>query len=128
MRIFIRFFFKTLRILLGPFMLLWEVVSSPRGITRPADEQQRIDEETTKLALYQYSTCPFCIKVRRTIKQLSLNIEFRDVRRDPRHREALILGGGRVQVPCLRIDNDDKTSTWIYESDDINQYLQDHFS
>lgn len=109
-------------------MLLWEVLSRPEGIIRSAEAQQTIDAQTANLALYQYKTCPFCIKVRRTINELSLNIEIRDVQTDVEHREALREGGGKVQVPCLRISNDDDTTTWLYESDDINRYLRDRFS
>lgn len=128
MRLFFRLFFKTLRIVIGPFILLWEVVSTPKGITRPAAEQQQIDEQTRKLALYQFRTCPFCIKVRRAIKRLSLTIETRDAQRDPQHREALRSGGGEIKVPCLRIEQQDGTVTWLYESDDIIHYLQDRFA
>ena len=128
MKPLIRLFFKTLRILLTPFMLLWEVVSSPKPITRIPEEQQQVDEECRRLALYQFKSCPFCIKVRRTIKHLSLNIETRDAQRDPRHREELLKGGGEIKVPCLRITNADNTVSWLYESDDINRYLRERFT
>lgn len=109
-------------------MLLWEVVTTPKGITRPVEKQRQIDEQTSKLVLYQFKTCPFCIKVRRTIKQLSLNIETRDAQRDPQHREELKKGGGEIKVPCLKITNADSTVTWLYESDEINRYLRDRFA
>ena len=128
MRWLVRTFFRTLRLLLGPVMLLWARITTPRGIERPAAEQARVDAETAKLALYQFTTCPFCIKVRREMKRLSLNIELRDAQRDPDHRAALVKGGGEAKVPCLRITDDAGNDTWMYESADIIRYLQERFA
>lgn len=123
MKILIRTFFKFIRLLLGPVMLAWEWVSTPKGIVRSAVEQAEIDARTAALTLYQYRTCPFCIKVRRQLARLSLNIELRDAQHDPHSRQELERQGGKLKVPCLRItDSDDKTS-WLYESDAINTYL-----
>ena len=64
MKFFIRYFFRTLRVLLGPFMLLKEALTKPKGLTRSAAAQATVDEQCTALALYQFKTCPFCIKTR----------------------------------------------------------------
>ena len=128
MRFLIRTFFKTLRIVLGPFMLLWEMLTTPKGIVRPADKQQQVDLQCQGLALYQFKTCPFCIKVRRTMRGLSLNIELRDAQYDPQHREALLQSGGQIQTPCLKITDEQGNSQWMYESDDIIRYLRQRFS
>ncbi len=128
MKWLIRYFFKGLRALLGPIMLLGDKLSSPRSIKRSAQEQKQIDEQTRKLALYQFRTCPFCIKVRRAAKRLSLNIEKRDALKNPVHRQELLEGGGEIKVPCLRITEDDGQVRWLYESDDIIDYLQQHFA
>ena len=128
MRFLIRTFFKTLRIVLGPFMLLWEMLTTPKGIVRPADKQQQVDLQCQGLALYQFKTCPFCIKVRRTMRGLSLNIELRDAQYDPQHREALLQSGGQIQTPCLKITDEQGNSQWMYESDDIIHYLRQRFA
>ena len=73
------------------------------------------------------STCPFCIKVRRTLRRLSLNVELRDARADDAHRAALVAGGGKPQVPCLLITAADGGQTWLYESDAINAWLDREF-
>ena len=127
MRQLIRFFFRGVRAVLGPFMLLGEKLSRAQPIERSAAEQAEVDAATRRLALYQYRTCPFCIKVRRTLRALALNIELRDAQHDPGHRQALEAGGGKVQVPCLRIEEGDGSVTWLYESDAINQYLHSRF-
>lgn len=126
MKWLIRTFFKTVRALLGPVMLLWEKLSAPKGVVRPPEQQQRLDEDTRHLALYQFRTCPFCIKVRRTIKRLSLNIETRDAQRPGPDREQLLQQGGRVKVPCLRI-RDEQGERWLYESNAIIEYLEQRY-
>lgn len=128
MKWFFRFFFRTLRAALGPLLLLWDRLTSPTGVVRPPDEQQAVDAASRNLALYQFRMCPFCIKTRRAIKRLSLNVELRDAQHDAVHREALLTGGGQVQVPCLRIAEDDGRVTWMYESAEIIGYLDRRFA
>lgn len=127
MKPLIRLFFKTLRIVLGPFLLLGNWLTQPKGIVRPETEQQAVDARTRNLALYHFPTCPFCLKARRTIRRLSLNIELRDAKHDPAHRDALIAGGGKPQVPCLLMTDANGKQTWLYESDAINAYLDHAF-
>ncbi|MFK5891853.1 MAG: glutathione S-transferase N-terminal domain-containing protein [Pseudomonadota bacterium] len=128
MKLFFRYFFRTLRFILGPILILWEIIFSPRGIVRPPEEQSAIDNKTQYLSLYQYPTCPFCIKVRRQIKRLSLNIELRNTRDEGTFRQELLNQGGKTQVPCLKITNPlNEQSEWLYESDTINSYLDKNF-
>lgn len=127
MRVIIRYFFRTLRLVLTPFMLLSEKLSTPESVTRTAEEQARADEASKHLALYQFSACPFCIKVRKEIARLGLNIEARDAQHNPQHRAELEAGGGRVKVPCLKIHQDDGGERWLYESAEIKSWLQERF-
>ena len=126
MKWLIRTFFKTVRALLGPVMLLWEKLSAPKGVIRPPEQQQRLDDETRNLTLYQFRTCPFCIKVRHTIKRLSLSIETRDAQRPGVHREELLRKGGMIKVPCLRVV-DEQGARWLYESGAIIEYLEQRY-
>lgn len=127
MRIIIRYFFRALRLVLTPFMLLSEKLSTPKGVTRSAEQQARVDEASKDLALYQFRACPFCIKVRKEIARLGLNIETRDAQHDLQHRAALEAGGGHIKVPCLKMREDDGSERWLYESDDIRAWLQEQF-
>ena len=127
MKWLMRIFFKTVRAVLGPFILLFDKLTTPRGIQRDPQQQQAIDRETRALTLYQFATCPFCIKVRRAMARLSLNIEKRDAQFDPRSREELLQGGGQLKVPCLKITEADGQARWMYESDDIIGYLHKRF-
>ncbi|MDQ1314603.1 MAG: hypothetical protein QG662_712 [Pseudomonadota bacterium] len=127
MKPIIRLFFRTLRAILGPFLLLGDWLTRPKGIVRPEAAQQAIDARTQNLALYHFPTCPFCLKTRRTIQRLSLKIALRDAKNDAAHRAALITGGGKPQVPCLLITDADGKQTWLYESDAINAWLNREF-
>ena len=124
----IRLFFRTLRAVLGPFLLLGDWLTRPKGIVRPAAAQQAVDARTQNLVLYHFPTCPFCLKTRRTIRRLSLKIALRDTKNDQAHRAALIAGGGKPQVPCLLITDAEGRHTWLYESDAINAWLNREFS
>ena len=127
MKFIIRLFFKTLRLVLGPLLLLWERLSTPKGVKRTPEAQKLIDQKCQTLALYQYKTCPFCMKVRRTIRSHSLPIELRDAQHDAQHRADLLQGGGQLKVPCLRITDTQGNSGWLYESEMIIQYLRQRF-
>jgi glutaredoxin len=127
MKPLIRLFFKTLRAALGPFLLLGDRLTRPKGVLRPPAEQAAVDARTQRLALYHFPTCPFCLKTRRVMRRLSLDIELRDARNDAAHRAALVAGGGKPQVPCLLIADAQGRPTWLYESNEINAYLNREF-
>ena len=128
MKPLIRLFFRTLRAILGPFLLLSERLTRPKGVTRSAAAQQAVDARTRNLVLYHFPTCPFCLKTRRTIQRLSLDIELRNAQHDATHRGALVAGGGKPQVPCLLITGNAGEQKWLYESDAINAWLNREFS
>jgi len=128
MRILIRYFFRGVRLILAPVMLISEKLSTPKAVERTAEEQANVDQACQNLALYQFRTCPFCIKVRKEIARLGLNIELRDAQLDPAHKQALLEGGGKVKVPCLNITHEDGREEWLYESDVINTWLHKKFA
>lgn len=77
--------------------------------------------------LFQYDACPFCYRVRRFMKSAGIEVEIRDTLRDPGAHAELIAGGGRGTVPCLRIARDGDVR-WLYESQDIIEYLDRSFA
>ncbi len=127
MKIAVRWFFRTLRIVLGPFMLLWEWLSRPRGVVRAAQAQAEVDRQCRDLVLYEFQTCPFCIKVRQEMRRLSLDIERRDAQHEGPHRDELVAGGGKAMVPCLRITEAGGEVRWLYESGQIIDFLRTRF-
>lgn len=128
MKIIIRTFFKILRIILGPVMLLKEKLTRPQGIVRAHAAQQSTDLQCQALTLYHYKTCPFCMKVRQEMARLSLNIQRIDAQPPGADRDALTLEGGQTKVPCLKITDAAGKSQWLYDSDKIVSYLRGRFA
>ena len=127
MRLIIRYFFRFVRLVLTPVILLMEKLTTPKALSRSADDQAVVDRSCENLALYQFQACPFCVKVRKEIARLGLNIELRDARNNAEQRAELEHGGGHIKVPCLRVTQSDGQQQWIYESGDINQWLRERF-
>ncbi|KZN56004.1 glutaredoxin family protein [Pseudoalteromonas luteoviolacea] len=114
---------KLIRWLLGRLILLFDFIFAPRSKKRTAEAQQQLDQLTQNLKLYQFKACPFCVKVRRAAKREGLKLETRDAKDNQTHRQELLEQGGKVKVPCLRIEEQGNV-TWLYESSDIVNYLQ----
>lgn len=119
---------QIIRWLLGRIVLTIDFLTSPKALNRSVEDQQLIDTQTAKLALYQFAACPFCVKVRRSMKRLSLNIELRDAKNNPAFRQELAEQGGKIKAPCLRIEQADGSVSWMYESNDIIDYLEQQFA
>ena len=117
---------KLIRNALGQIIIFIDFLISPKQIQRPAEKQQEVNQMTRNMALYQFKACPFCVKTRRTFRRLNLEIETRDAANNPQHRSELSEQGGQIKVPCLKIDENGNT-TWMYESNDIIQYLDNRF-
>jgi glutaredoxin len=118
---------SAIRYILGQIILFLDWITRPRRPKHPPQVQQALDDQTKDLTLYQFHLCPFCVKTRRAIHRLGLNIETRDAKRDPGHKQDLVTQGGQYKVPCLAIKEDGETR-WMYESSDIISYLEQRFS
>ena len=128
MKTVIRAFFRTLRLVLGPVMLLKERLTQPTGMKREPAAQATVEKQCQNLALYQFSTCPFCIKVRQEMRRLSLPIEKRDAQHNLANREQLLQGSGATKVPCLQITEGNGQTRWLQDSDAIVAYLRERFA
>ncbi|WP_370257094.1 glutaredoxin family protein [Marinobacter nauticus] len=84
-----------------------------------------VSSQTTSFSLYHYRSCPFCAYTRSAMKHIDIKVEERNIARNPAYRAELIKGGGRAQVPCLRIESNEEVR-WLYESQDIVRFLQRH--
>jgi glutaredoxin len=109
---------------IGRLILLLNFIFSPKSPKRTIEAQKKVDENTQNLSLYQLPSCPFCVKVRRTIKREGLNIELRNINQKNDYREELIREGGKRTVPCLRIEKTNGEVQWLYESSDVITHLQ----
>jgi len=120
-----RLILKIIREGLGRILIFLDWLIKPSIIKRSSEDQLLVDQKTEALKLYEFYACPFCIKTRRAIKRLNLNVETRNAQKGD-FRKELELNGGKIQVPCLRVDYAGEVS-WLYESNDIINYLEKHF-
>ncbi len=108
---------------IGQLILLIDWLTAPRRPQREPAQQAAVDQAVEGLALYQYKACPFCVKTRRAMRRLGIDIELRDAKHNPQWRAQLLREGGQLQVPCLYIPGEGGQAQWLYESDDIIAFL-----
>ena len=114
---------KIVRNGLGLIIVFFDLISRSKPIQRSVSEQSKAQSSMSGLSLYQFLACPFCTKTRRAIHKLNVNIETRDINKVPHYKQELQSEGGRVKVPCLRIEENDQIQ-WLYESNDIIKFLE----
>jgi glutaredoxin len=122
-----KYLFRVIRWPLGQLVILIDWISRPPIPQIPEPRRSDLDAMTAQMKLYQFRQCPFCVRTRRNIRRLGLNIELRDARNDPRWNQELVNEGGKYQVPCLRLIEVDGNSEWLYGSKDIIRYLDQRF-
>ena len=86
-----------------------------------------MSDERTQLEgyeLFHFSTCPYCIKVRLALWWIGLELPMKNIHIHSKYKSELIAGGGKKQVPCLRIESEQGSVQWMYESSDIIRYLR----
>ncbi|OIQ44851.1 MAG: hypothetical protein BM565_13560 [Gammaproteobacteria bacterium MedPE] len=76
-----------------------------------------------KYTLYHMGHCPYCKKVIKHINKLQLDVSYKDLDIHEKLRTELKNGGGKVQVPCLLIEKKGQSAIWMYESQEIINYL-----
>jgi len=121
------FIFKPVRWVLGQIIIFIDWATRPTPVQRTQKLQNEVDAQTKNMALYQFQQCPFCVKTRRQLRRLALDVETRDARNNEKWNQELINEGGKYQVPCLKITNQDGTVQWMYESTEIGKYLEEKF-
>ena len=57
------------------------------------------------------------------MKFMGIQVECRNIHSNTAYKAELIEGGGKKQVPCIRIQ-DSGGVRWLYESSDIVNYLK----
>ena len=87
---------KALRNGLGCIIAGVEQMTRPAKKQRSAEAQAEVNVAASKLALYQFHACPFCIKVRRTLHILNVPVALIDAK-DPTNEKVLIEQGGSVK-------------------------------
>ncbi len=75
------------------------------------------------LTLYQLPSCLFCWRVRFAAWRMGIHLPMKNLILSPAAHSELVREGGKMQVPCLRIEESEKVR-WLYESADIIAYLK----
>ncbi|WP_426141998.1 glutaredoxin family protein [Pseudomonas sp. DWP3-1-2] len=120
-------FIKALRVGLGQLVIFIDFLTRPGKKQRTPHAQASVDASAQGLTLYQFHACPFCVKTRRTLRRLNVPVALRDAKNNEQDRQTLLTEGGKIKVPCLRIEEGDKT-VWMYESKVIIDYLNQRFA
>lgn len=120
-------FIKALRVGLGQLVILIDFLTRPTKKKRSPAAQAAVEQSAKDLTLYQFNACPFCVKTRRTLRRLNVPVALRDAKNSDIDRQTLLNEGGKIKVPCLRIEEGDKT-VWMYESKVIIDYLNQRFA
>jgi len=92
-----------------------------------SNNKQKPLVQVDNLTLYHFSGCIFCFKVRFAMTRLGIIFDMRNIHQKSQHRLDLKQGGGRTTVPCLKIEESGETR-WMYESDDIVNYLRANYA
>ena len=111
---------KLVRNALGLVIVSVDVLTRWSRVKRTPEAQQKVAQAAQGMTLYHFFA-------RRAIHKLRVPIEKRSAVQGSPHREELLQGGGKVQVPCLRIQHSDGREEWLYESKQIIGYLNDQF-
>ncbi len=118
---------KAFRNGLGAIIAFVSWIIPVNKVKRTVEQQKEVDAQTENIELYQFFGCPFCIKTRRAIRRLNLNIIARDAQnRQGVFRAELLKETGKTQVPCLKITENGKVE-WMSETVKIIEYLEKRF-
>ena len=94
-------------------------------------EENMANKTKTRLPghqLFYFAACPYCVKVRLVLWWMGVELPLMDILSDPKNKAELIAGGGKKQVPCLRIEYENEDARWLYESGSIIRYLRRQLS
>ena len=118
---------KALRVGLGQLIVFGDWISRPAKLKRDPAAQALVEQQAKGLSLYQFHACPFCVKTRRTLHRLNVPVALKDAKNNEQDRQTLLEQGGKIKVPCLRIEENGQT-TWMYDSKVIIDYLDKRFA
>ena len=74
-----------------------------------------------EVILYSSKRCPYCIKVQNYLDSIGKSVETKYIDNNQTNREELKNKGGKLQVPCLIIDDYP-----LYGSDEIIKWMKTH--
>lgn len=119
------------RLICVGMMLSMAWLAAPAMAAAPAKHEVR--EQTAPIAkdaplvLYYRDDCPYCWDVMSYLNDHQRELPMKEINGSESATHELIVGGGKRQVPCLRIrENNGNKITWLYQSAEIIKYLDEH--
>lgn len=98
--------------------------SATHGVNK---EQAASIAKDAPLVLYYRDDCPYCWDVMSYLNDHQRELPMKEINGSESAAHELIVGGGKRQVPCLRIrENNGNKITWLYQSAEIIKYLGEH--
>lgn len=96
-------------------------------VTHDAKVQTASIAKDAPLVLYYRDDCPYCWNVMSYLNDQHRELPMKEINSSEAISNELIIGGGKRQVPCLRIrENNGNKITWLYQSAEIIKYLDEH--
>ncbi|BBG28850.1 glutaredoxin family protein [Zymobacter palmae] len=96
-------------------------------VTHDAKVQTAPIAKDAPLVLYYRDDCPYCWNVMSYLNDQHRELPMKEINSSEAISNELIIGGGKRQVPCLRIrENNGNKITWLYQSAEIIKYLDEH--
>lgn len=111
-----------IRWLLGRIILLMNAIFAPSARKHTPEATEKLAVALAGITLYHYPACPFCVKVRRAMKRNGIELPLTNAKHNEAAKQELLEQGGKLMVPCLRIERAGNVE-WMYESSDIIDYL-----
>lgn len=97
------------------------------GSLHAADATAPEATKDSPLVLYYRDDCPYCWNVLSHLSDQHRTLPVKEINESTEAASELVQGGGKRQVPCLRIrENNGNKVTWLYQSTEIIKYLDEH--
>ena len=81
-------------------------ITKPSAMVRDQESQEKAQKAIEGLSLYQLFACSYCVKTRRALHRFNVSVDIKDIGSNTQYRTELKQQGGKIQVPCLRIEED----------------------
>ena len=111
------------RSFLAVIIRIIDFLFAPKLAKLPEHQAAKVEAQTRSMSIYQFKACPFCVKLRWAMRRMGVDLPFEDAKNDPKAKQELLAGGGKVKVPCLKYEKDGQEK-WLYESKDIEAFLR----
>ncbi|KAI1696482.1 hypothetical protein Ddc_20397 [Ditylenchus destructor] len=120
-------FVKALRVGLGHVIIAGDFLTRPRKKTafrRATGTGERSGQGTDPVSVPRL---PVLCEDPPHLAPLNVPVALKDAKNNEQARQTLLEQGGKIKVPCLRIEENGQT-TWMYDSKMIIDYLDKRFA